>query len=701
MSTMTPPRWPLTVAIAAALLVTLLTASAPASAQDPGATPGPETRRLLARIAEGDIAGGARLLESLEAEGHAPDAAAARLVRALTGDLEAVSSVLWQSWSHPVGDWLVVLAARGLARRFPMAAAMLAWALADDEPAGRAARRVAVEALDDSGARPLAEVLVAETLGDPAARVRGLARGVVRTLGLAPGPSSESARGWLLYDIGALDRAAAAFSRSLAFRHGAGGSRCWSLHGAGRAALRKADPEVGRALLEEAIARCPGHELTVEAGVLLARSAFAERDDDAMRVALDRLAPYGQRVLQRHGVQVLATLADARGTLAKVARRARNSFQRTVFRDPVGDVAMDLWQVHFDRRQLRRARAALEPLVEAGHRAPRRRQHGQLDYWLGVTLRSLGDHAAATRVLARGVERYPLTWYGLLALDALGELDPDRAAVVRASVPRPEHAPTVDCAWEADAASARARDRIEHLTRWGYVDAAWDEALAAGLDLHAGRAAWVAEHLGAAGSPRRAASFARRAIDHLELLSPVEGPIALWRAAYPRPFQEEVASRCADHGVDPLLVWAVMRVESFYKTTAVSRAGARGLLQLMPSTADWLRKIGSDPRPDVDLHDPPDNLDLGIELLGRLDHRFDARKPLMLAGYNAGSGRISRHLRKKRTPTHLAAWVERLPWSEARSYVRSVLGHWAVYQYLYGCGCVADIASDLRPMDGN
>jgi hypothetical protein len=103
--------------------------------------------------------------------------------------------------------------------------------------------------------------------------------------------------------------------------------------------------------------------------------------------------------------------------------------------------------------------------------------------------------------------------------------------------------------------------------------------------------------------------------------------------AIPEPFRELVASTAARHGVDARVVHALIQVESAYRSRAVSHKGARGLMQLLPSTG---RQYGA-----LDLFDPKINLDAGIRHLKALLDRFE-ELPLALAAYNAGEGAVAR-----------------------------------------------------------
>jgi soluble lytic murein transglycosylase-like protein len=117
-----------------------------------------------------------------------------------------------------------------------------------------------------------------------------------------------------------------------------------------------------------------------------------------------------------------------------------------------------------------------------------------------------------------------------------------------------------------------------------------------------------------------------------------------------------IALHAANHGVDPLLIKAVMKAESNFNPRALSHKGAQGLMQLMPDTAR-LMKVD-------DPFDPDDNIKGGARYLKYLDDIFGGNLELMLAGYNAGPRRVIEN--KMNVP----------PYEETKTYIQRVKSYY-------------------------
>lgn len=150
---------------------------------------------------------------------------------------------------------------------------------------------------------------------------------------------------------------------------------------------------------------------------------------------------------------------------------------------------------------------------------------------------------------------------------------------------------------------------------------------------------------------------------------------------YPRPFDAEVASAAQVSGLPEALIYGVIRQESLYRSDALSSAGARGLMQLLPETARRTARQWSRPAPTPDsLFDPAVNAVLGAAHLKDLLTRFGGQLPLALAAYNAGPGAAQRWLPEKSLDPDI--WIENIPYNETRTYVQRILWHTVVFGWL-------------------
>jgi len=151
-------------------------------------------------------------------------------------------------------------------------------------------------------------------------------------------------------------------------------------------------------------------------------------------------------------------------------------------------------------------------------------------------------------------------------------------------------------------------------------------------------------------------------------------PRAFWEMFYPYAWRDEMRDAAQRRGIDPYLVAAVVREESSYYPRATSPVGARGLMQLMPSTARLMAPTG-------DLEDPGFNIELGTRFLAGLMREFNDPR-LALAAYNAGPNRVRQWLNTRRSDD-MEAFVEQIPFDETRLYVKKVVLSWDEYRRIY------------------
>jgi peptidoglycan lytic transglycosylase len=154
------------------------------------------------------------------------------------------------------------------------------------------------------------------------------------------------------------------------------------------------------------------------------------------------------------------------------------------------------------------------------------------------------------------------------------------------------------------------------------------------------------------------------------------------RLIFPWPNQAVVHREASRFKVDPFLLAALIRQESAFDVDATSRAGARGLMQLMPTTAKAeAQRLGVEWDQGV-LGIAEANVHLGTAHLAALLKRYDGDVIPTLAAYNAGGSRVTRWLRYPEASDPVR-FVERIPYRETRAYVKSVIRNLAIYRALY------------------
>ena len=149
---------------------------------------------------------------------------------------------------------------------------------------------------------------------------------------------------------------------------------------------------------------------------------------------------------------------------------------------------------------------------------------------------------------------------------------------------------------------------------------------------------------------------------------------------YPTPFRQDVLRAASEVGLDAAYMYGLIRQESRFIVSARSTVGASGLMQVMPATASWTaRKLNIAYTPDL-ITDRDTNLRIGAGYLKLVLDDFQGAQALAAAAYNAGPSRPRRWREGARVDA--AAWVENVPFTETRDYVKKVLSNAVVYGHL-------------------
>lgn len=151
---------------------------------------------------------------------------------------------------------------------------------------------------------------------------------------------------------------------------------------------------------------------------------------------------------------------------------------------------------------------------------------------------------------------------------------------------------------------------------------------------------------------------------------------------YPINYSEYVNEMCETYNVDRELVYAVIKNESNFNSSAISHAGAMGVMQIMPDTFKWLQTHMVDEDMDESyLNDPKINIKYGTYLLSVLKKRYDEESSAICA-YNAGIGTVDRWLSDPNISKD-GKTLDYIPYKETNEYVKLVLKSKAMYKRLY------------------
>ena len=297
-------------------------------------------------------------------------------------------------------------------------------------------------------------------------------------------------------------------------------------------------------------------------------------------------------------------------------------------------------------------------------RYPADEEAGAARYWSARALERSGRKAEAERTWHELAAAPVPTYYSLLASSRLGA----SAWAPPAGTDTTAHVAAVD----ALASQARTLRQLGMDVESRFVL----DALAERAEQVPAEASAIAQALVRLDEPSRAMRVAAQALER--------GPVtrALLRAAYPVLHEDALVEHARRNGLDPAMVAGLIRQESSFTPRAVSVAGARGLMQVMPAVGASIARGRGYPIWNATLLFEPDvNIELGAAHLATTLHR-GTTPARALAAYNAGASRVARWSQRPGAddPELFAEWI---PFTETRDYVRIVQRNAIVYRALY------------------
>jgi len=298
-------------------------------------------------------------------------------------------------------------------------------------------------------------------------------------------------------------------------------------------------------------------------------------------------------------------------------------------------------------------------------------------YWRGRAAQMAGDSETARSLWTSLVQRYPAGWYALVALTRLGTPGPGRTAHSSKTPIDPADVRGWDVAVDDPMATALALYRLgeERLAQAHF------EALLAANQLPGNGRRLLSDLLELEGDARKAERVLKYAA--IPPTMPGDDPDETYYDWYPLRFEEALGDAAKKNGLPSSLLAGVVSVETRFSASAKSSAGAIGAAQLLRTTGAAVgRKVFGKNFDARTLTDPDVNLAVAARYLADLLERFQGHPALAVAAYNAGPGPVIKWL-EARGQLELDAFVETIPFEQARRYVMRVLSDAEIYRRLY------------------
>ena len=363
----------------------------------------------------------------------------------------------------------------------------------------------------------------------------------------------------------------------------------------------------------------------------------------------------------------------------------RRYYERSARAFPQGEYAARAhwkvcWRAYLDRDPRTRSLFAEHVALH-----PRSTSASGAIYW-AARLDERDDPARARQLFTALVERFPHYYYGYRARHRLRNLTVKRAGPTarppaflsllppaRKTAPRPsEDTEALIRRGSALHALGLSEDAAAELRTGNYrePDGHW-----IGLELAEQYAALGRHHLGLRMMKRYGFGYLRMPFESM--------PREFWRRLFPMPYENRLRARAKPHGLDPYLLAALIRQESEFNPSAISYAGARGLMQIMPATGKGLaRRLGIKGFSTRHLYRADTSLRLGTFHFRKVHDQFERRLEYTLAAYNAGEHRVEEWLTWEDF-ADAEEFAGTIPFTQTRGYVQAVYRNAEVYRSLY------------------
>ena len=156
----------------------------------------------------------------------------------------------------------------------------------------------------------------------------------------------------------------------------------------------------------------------------------------------------------------------------------------------------------------------------------------------------------------------------------------------------------------------------------------------------------------------------------------------MMKLLYKKEYTEYVSKYSEEYGIEEELIYALIKAESNFNSKAVSNRNAKGLMQLMDSTAREVANKNGIELTENNILDPEINIQIGTKYIASLLEKYNCVE-VALAAYNAGSGNVDKWI-KNGTIKSDGSDIEKIPYKETNTYVRKIMRDYKIYKELEG-----------------
>jgi len=300
-------------------------------------------------------------------------------------------------------------------------------------------------------------------------------------------------------------------------------------------------------------------------------------------------------------------------------------------------------------------------------------------FWSAKSAKQLKHMGLAQQIFTNVNMTFPYTYYGIRA----GEMKPDKKFFPE--IPREEELPFATSILSTDAHFHHSRG-VELSAIGFYEDARLEiKKLESTTQKNLSGILWLTKLYNDAHAYSDTMRVMQLYKNFKTKLREKDLTKNFWKNFYPLAYAKAIHVNAKIFNIDPYFVKGLIRQESLFNSQVQSRAGAIGLMQIMPETGRLLyaNSKKSEPFNTTILFNPETNIQLGIQYIDQLNKRFKKNRTHILISYNAGPHNLKKWLKRFRHLQDPDVFIESIPYPETRKYVKKVLRNYGIYQSLY------------------